>query len=101
MGDHPADGSGSFAHWRCENVLLGDAVLACAFAPASSRSGSIRTSDTTSGTMTGASAPLSGSFFSSAIVASGARDGVARAWRLADVPKMMAADTTAHGITGI
>lgn len=53
-------GSSVNGTWRCENVLLGhnDAVMSCAFLPD----------------------PKLG------IVASGARDGGARAWRLADVP---------------
>jgi len=57
--------------WRCENILCGhnDVVLACAFAPGSA-----------------------------GIVASGARDGVARAWRLADVPQFTAADAANYGV---
>mmetsp|Transcript_82363 Transcript_82363/g.228518 ORF Transcript_82363/g.228518 Transcript_82363/m.228518 type:complete len:344 (+) Transcript_82363:130-1161(+) len=72
-----ADGSclgsnpGSGGTWRCENILVGhnDAVLSCAFAP---------------GTR--------------GVVASGARDGSARAWRLADVPQITAAEAAAHGV---
>lgn len=57
--------------WRCENILVGhnDAVISCAFAPGER-----------------------------GVVASGARDGVARAWRLADVPQITAADASAYGV---
>lgn len=58
--------------WRCENILVGhkDAVLTCAFAPASH----------------------------AGVVASGSRDGVARAWRLSDVPQITGADAAAYGV---
>jgi len=61
----------SAGSWRCENILVGhgDVVLACAFSPDAK-----------------------------GIVASGARDGIARAWRLADVPQITAADAAAHGV---
>lgn len=59
--------------WRCDNILVGhnDAVMSCAFSP--SHSGND-------------------------LVASGARDGSARVWRLADVPKFTAADAAAYGL---
>lgn len=55
-------------NWRCENVLVGhhDAVLSCAFSPVSG---------------------------GKEVVASGARDGSARAWRLADVPQYSHSDS--------
>lgn len=58
------------ATWRCENILVGhhDLVLSCAFA------------------------------HQDGIVASGARDGSVRAWRLADVPQITAADAAAYGL---
>lgn len=58
--------------WYCDNVLVGhgDAVLSCAV-----------------------------SFASPGIIASGAFDGSARAWRLADVPQFTPADAAAYGLT--
>lgn len=60
--------------WVCENVLAGhgDAVLSCAFAPGNAAVGGV--------------------------VASGSRDGTARAWRLADVPPLSAADAAYYGV---
>lgn len=71
-GSDVGDGTAPGATWRCENILVGhgDAVLSCAFGP--------------EGT---------------GVVASGARDGAARAWRLADVPQITAADAAAHGVS--
>lgn len=62
------------AMWTCENVLSGhtDAVLTCAFAPGNAAVGGV--------------------------VASGSRDGTARAWRLADVPPLSAADAAYYGV---
>mmetsp|Transcript_24052 Transcript_24052/g.66901 ORF Transcript_24052/g.66901 Transcript_24052/m.66901 type:complete len:333 (-) Transcript_24052:109-1107(-) len=66
-------GDGNGASWRCEQILVGhgDAVLSCAFSPVTSSGG---------------------------IVASGARDGAARVWRLADVPLHPVLETTSCGL---
>jgi len=65
----PHRGTGS---WQRENVLVGhhDVVLSCVFAPPSG----------------------------SQVVASGARDGTTRAWRLADVPRFTSADASNGGV---
>lgn len=62
------------AAWLCDNVLSGhaDAVLSCAFAPGNASVGGV--------------------------VASGSRDGTARAWRIADVPPLSAADAAYYGV---
>lgn len=64
---------GSAGIWKCENVLVGhhDAVLSCAFSPSAG---------------------------GKEVVASGARDGSARAWRLADVPRYTSADAATYGL---
>lgn len=66
-------GGASSANWKLDNVLAGhhDAVMACSFSP----------------TSTGKE-----------VVGSGARDGSARVWRLADVPKFNTADSPAYGM---
>jgi len=66
-------GSKSPNSWRCDNILVGhnDAVMSCAFSPGHSGKD---------------------------VVASGARDGSARAWRLADVPQFNAADAATYGL---
>lgn len=67
-----SSGAGS-GTWRCDNVLVGhnDAVVSCAISPGTGKH---------------------------AVVASAARDGVARAWRLANVPQFTAGDASAYGI---
>merc|ERR1712039_609756 len=62
--------------WRCENVLVGhgDVVMSCAFAHGVAEVGG------------------------GILVASGARDGLVRAWRLADVPQLTAAEAAAQGV---
>lgn len=71
-----ADGAAAAAagpplEWRCENILAGhgDAVLASAFAPGGA-----------------------------AVVASGSRDGMSRAWRLKDVPFFTVADAQQYNV---